>query len=75
MPRIIGVLMLMAGVGWLTFLLPPVAQSLAPFNMMPGALGEVSLALWLLLKGVNVQRWMEQETKAGTRRDPVPQNI
>jgi hypothetical protein len=66
MPRIIGVLMLMAGVGWLTFLLPPVAQSLAPFNMMPGALGEVSLALWLLLKGVNVQRWNEQEINAGT---------
>jgi Domain of unknown function (DUF4386) len=60
MPRIIGVLMLVAGVGWLTFLLPPVAQSLAPFNMMPGALGEVSLALWLLIKGVNVQRWQEQ---------------
>jgi hypothetical protein len=66
MPRIIGVLMLMAGVGWLTFLLPPVAQSLAPFNMMPGVLGEVSLALWLLLKGVNVQRWNEQEINAGT---------
>lgn len=65
MPRIIGVLMLMAGVGWLTFLLPPVAQNLAPFNMMPGALGEVSLALWLLLKGVNVQRWNEQEINAG----------
>jgi hypothetical protein len=60
LPRIIGVLMLVAGVGWLTFLLPPVAQSLAPFNMMPGALGEVSLALWLLLKGVNLQRWQEQ---------------
>jgi hypothetical protein len=32
--------------------------------MMPGALGEVSLALWLLLKGVNVQRWNEQEISA-----------
>lgn len=75
MPRIIGVLMLMAGVGWLTFLLPPVAQSLAPFNMMPGAFGEVSLALWLLLKGVNVQRWNEQEINPATPADPVPQNI
>ena len=72
MPRIIGVLMLMAGISWLTFLLPPVAQSLAPFNMMPGALGEVSLALWLLLKGVNVQRWRDQETSAerGEIQDP-----
>jgi hypothetical protein len=72
MPRIIGVLMLMAGVSWLTFLLPPVAQSLAPFNMMPGALGEVSLALWLIIKGVNVQRWNEQgsSTERGESRSP-----
>jgi hypothetical protein len=60
MPRIIGALMLMAGICWLTFLVPAVAKSLAPFNMMPGALGEVSLALWLLIKGVNVLRWQEQ---------------
>ena len=66
MPRIIGVLMLVAGIGWLTFLLPPVAQSLAPFNLMPGALGEVSLALWLLIKGVNVQRWREQDNPRET---------
>jgi hypothetical protein len=50
----------------LTFLLPPVAQSLAPFNLMPGALGEVSLALWLLIKGVNVQRWREQDNPCET---------
>jgi hypothetical protein len=71
MPRIIGVLMLIAGTCWMTFLAPAVAQSLAPFNMMPGALGEVSLSLWLMVKGVNVPRWMEQETRAGTPRDPV----
>jgi hypothetical protein len=59
MPQIIGALMLMAGICWMTFLAPPVAQGLAPFNMMPGALGELSLALWLLVKGVNVQRWNE----------------
>jgi hypothetical protein len=70
MPRIIGVLMMFAGVGWLTFLSPPLANSLAPFNMMPGGIGELSLTLWLLVKGVNVQRWNEQET----RTDPVPLN-
>jgi hypothetical protein len=74
MPRIIGVLMMFAGVGWLTFLSPPLANSLAPFNMMPGGIGELSLTLWLLVKGVNVQRWTEQETRTGTRPDPVPLN-
>jgi hypothetical protein len=74
MPRIIGVLMMLAGIGWLTFLSPPLANSLAPFNMMPGGIGELSLTLWLLVKGVNVQRWNEQETRTGTRPDPVPLN-
>jgi hypothetical protein len=52
--------MVLAGFGWLTYLLPPLARSLAPFNMLPGAVGELSLTLWLLVKGVNVQRWQEQ---------------
>ena len=60
LPRIVGALMMAAGVGWLTFLLPLLAQSLAPFNMLPGAIGELSLTLWLLVKGVNLQRWQEQ---------------
>lgn len=60
LPWIIGTLMVIAGLGWLTFLSPPLAQSLAPFNMLPGAVGELSLTLWLLVKGVNVQRWNEQ---------------
>ena len=63
LPRIMGALMVVAGFGWLTFLSPPLAQSLAPFNMLPGAVGELSLTFWLLVKGVNVQRWNEQ---AGT---------
>ena len=69
MPRIIGVLMLIAGICWMTFLAPAVAQSLAPFNMMPGALGEVSLSLWLIIKGVDVQRWHEQAENSAR---PVP---
>jgi hypothetical protein len=60
LPRIIGGLMMFAGVGWLTCLLPPLAESLAPYNIIPGSLGEISLTVWLLMKGVNVQRWNEQ---------------
>ena len=60
LPRIVGALMVFAGLGWLTFLSPPLANSLAPFNMMPGGIGELTLTLWLIVKGVNVQRWNEQ---------------
>ena len=52
----IGALMMFAGVGWLTFVYPPLANSLAPFNMAPGGIGELALTLWLLIKGVNVER-------------------
>jgi Domain of unknown function (DUF4386) len=60
LPRLIGALMVLAGLGWLTFLSPPLANSLAPFNMLPGGIGELSLTLWLLIRGVNVPRWKEQ---------------
>jgi hypothetical protein len=55
--------MVVAGLGWLTFISPPLANSLAPYNMIPGGIGELSLTLWLLVKGVNVQRWREQTAR------------
>jgi len=65
LPRILGVLMAFAGFGWLTFLSPPLANYLSPYNMAPGIIGEGALTLWLLVKGVNEQRWKEQASAAG----------
>ncbi len=65
MPRIIGVLMVFAGLGYLTFLWPPLADYLSPYNLFPAAAGELSLMLWLLAKGVNVQRWQEKAGREG----------
>jgi hypothetical protein len=59
-PRILGVLMAFGGLGWLTFLSPALAHYLSPYNAAPGMLGEGALTLWLLMKGVNEQRWKEQ---------------
>jgi hypothetical protein len=64
LPRVLGVLMALAGLGWLTFLYPPVANSLSPYILVLGFLAELLLMLWLLVKGVNVQRWKEQAGKA-----------
>ena len=61
LPRILGVLMAFAGLGWLTFLFPPLANCLSPYVFIPGLLGEGALTLWLLVMGVNEQRWKEQE--------------
>jgi hypothetical protein len=71
LPRTVGALMAFGGLGWMTFSLVtllsgPLAQSLSPYFVAPGILGEVTLAMWLLVRGVNVQRWKEQ---AGAARD------
>lgn len=60
LPRILGVLMALAGLGWLTFLSPPLANYLSPYILVLGFVAELVLMLWLLVMGVNVQRWKEQ---------------
>jgi Domain of unknown function (DUF4386) len=64
-PRIIGALEVLAGVGYLTLLWQPLAHSLYPYNLALAGPGEISLMLWLLVKGVNEQRWKEQASLAG----------
>jgi hypothetical protein len=59
LPRIIGVLIALAGVGWLTFLSPPLANHLLAVLEALGVVAELSLMLWLLVRGVNVQRWQQ----------------
>ncbi len=60
LPRALGVLMALGGLGWLTFLSPELAKFLSPYNLAPGILGEGALTVWLLVFGVNIQRWNEQ---------------
>jgi Domain of unknown function (DUF4386) len=64
LPRPIGVLMGLAGLGWLTFFVPPIATQLLPYNLAAGLLGEGSMILWLLVKSVDAQKWREQESHA-----------
>jgi len=60
LPRILGVLMALSGLGWLTFLSPSLANYLLTYIEVVGIIAEASLMLWLLVKGVNVQRWKER---------------
>lgn len=65
LPRILGVLMTFAGLGWLTFLSPPFAHHLYLYILAPGIIGEGALTLWLIVMGLNEQRWREQAARTG----------
>ncbi|WP_158543386.1 DUF4386 domain-containing protein [Dyella psychrodurans] len=59
LPRILGVLMVIAGAGFIVknfamLLMPSYASDLL---LLPMFVSAVVLALWLLIKGVNVSRW------------------
>jgi hypothetical protein len=68
LPRILGVFMAFAGLAWLTFVSPPLANYLIPYNLAVGALAELSLTLWLLVMSVKVERWREQASAAAQLR-------
>jgi hypothetical protein len=65
LPRVLGVLLAISGLGWVTYLYPPLAHRLSPFITVASALGEIPLELWLIVMGVNAQRWKEQASAAG----------
>lgn len=60
LPRIIGVLLAIDGLGWMLYLYPPLAYRLFPVIATASALAELPLELWLIIAGVNPQRWKEE---------------
>jgi hypothetical protein len=65
LPRLIGVLMQIAGVCYLInsfalLLAPDFEAWLFPAILMPCLVAELSLALWLLIKGVNMAEWRKR---------------
>ena len=65
LPKALGVLMATAGACYLInsfalILSPLLASILFPAILVPAFIGELSLALWLTVKGVNVPKWEEK---------------
>jgi hypothetical protein len=63
---VIGVLMAIGGIGWLTFgisnlLSLPLGNNLPAF-VLPGLLGEGALTVWLLIFGVDMPKWESMQT-------------
>ena len=64
-PKVLGILMAIAGACYLVLsfaviLSPPIAGALFLWVAVSALIGELSLALWLTVKGVNVQKWEEK---------------
>ena len=64
LPRALGVLMALSGFGWLTVLSPELVKHITTYIEIIGIGAEGSLMLWLLVMGVDVQRWNEQAAAA-----------
>jgi hypothetical protein len=64
LPRALGVLSLVSGIGWMTFLWPPLGYAMfnivAPFAL----LSSLAMIGWMLVKGVDDQRWRAQAALA-----------
>jgi hypothetical protein len=69
LPRALGVLMAIDGLSYLSnsfanLLAPGFAAHLLPWSALPTLLCEGSLCLWLLVAGVDVERWRERASVA-----------
>lgn len=68
LPTFLGVLILVTGAGFMlrTFLWVLAPGYASPLLLAPAALAGIALALWLLIKGVDVTRWREQLAEGQT---------
>jgi len=69
LPGVIGALMAIDGLGYLVYsfadmVAPGFAAHLVPWIQLPVLAGEGSLCVWLLVAGVDVERWRERASAA-----------
>jgi hypothetical protein len=61
LPHFLGWLSVIAGLGWLTFLWPPLGFRYGGIVAIAALIGAAAKIGWLLIVGVNEERWLAQE--------------
>ena len=64
LPRWLGVLQMICGIGWLTFLYPPLGSRVFTFAAPVGLLSSLVMILWLLIRGVDEGKWRQRAATA-----------
>jgi hypothetical protein len=72
-PKFIGILMQLAGLCYLVscfaaLFAPALSDLITPAILLPPLIGESSYCLWLLIKGVDVDKWNERMTMGNGNR-------
>jgi hypothetical protein len=60
LPRILGVLSILGGLGWLTFVYPPLGNQLSLYVLLVALVGSLAQISWLLTRGVDVVQWKKR---------------
>lgn len=66
LPSWLGVIGIIGGLGWLTFLSPPLGMSLFLYLALYALIGSALLIGWLLTIGVDDQRWRQRAAQASS---------
>ena len=63
LPTFLGVIAVIGGLGWLSYVYPPLGSALFYYVVMVAMLGVLLTSGWLLVRGVDEQRWREQSAR------------
>ena len=66
LPRFLGVMSMIAGLGWLTYLWPPLGSQAFMFVALFAIVGVIITTAWLFIRGVDEAKWRARAAQATT---------